>query len=435
MRGLVYMSVGLAAAALVVALVLGTLLAGSRRSARRDREKQREQQAHYQLLQSTQSQLDYEHRQLQQHYEQLIVERDELLTVAKQRDQENGELLVNLALRSLTLVERQLGQLEGLEGSEADSARLEQLYRLDHLGTRMRRNSENMLLLGGASHQRPGQSQTPTAFLDVLRAALSEIERYERVHLTAVPQLWIRPDVAEDLSHLFAELLENGTSFSPPTEPVTVTAWQLDSGELMVSLADRGIGLPDELLREVNTRLSTGTAPAAESAARTGRSMGIQVVAILAQRHGLRVQLRASPTADGTTALVAVPTWVFATPPVAAPDPEPAAGWAGQPHGAAALTHRPLSAVPAPAGAPVAATARGAGGGLPKRVPGESGQLARSTAERDEPGGPGGSGPGGSAADAPARPGATAEDLRRRLGGFQHGVRAAVPIRREGEQG
>ncbi|MFC1431886.1 sensor histidine kinase [Streptacidiphilus sp. N1-3] len=360
-----------------------------------------------------------------------------MVAAAKQREQEGGELLVNLALRSLSLVERQLGLLETMEGTEADSARLEQLYRLDHLGTRMRRNSENMLLLGGASHQRPGASQAPTAFLDVLRAALSEIERYERVHLTAIPQLWVRPDVAEDLSHLFAELLENGTSFSPPTEPVTVTAWQLDSGELMVSLADRGIGLPEELLREVNTRLATGTSTATETVARTGRSMGLQVVTILALRHGLRVQLRASPTADGTTALVAVPTWVFAAPPAPAPMPDPMAGWAAPAHeahgsqgvqggqGAGQVTPRSLSAVPGPA----PSASRTGPGGLPKRVPGESGQLARAAASEGE----NGDGAGGAGGGAPERPGAAAEELRRRLGGFQHGVRAAVPIRGEGE--
>ncbi|MFC1419466.1 sensor histidine kinase [Streptacidiphilus cavernicola] len=425
MRGLVYMPIGLAAAALVVALILGFLLARSRRAERRERRHREELQATYQELQLTQSQAGREYRTLQEYCVQLAGERDELTAAAKERDQHSGEVLVNLALRSLALVERQLGQLEGMEGTEADSARLEQLYRLDHLATRMRRNNENMLLLGGASHQRPGHAQLPSSLLDVMRAALSEIERYERVHLTAVPQLWIRPDVAEDLSHLFAELLENGTAFSPPGEPVTVTAWQLESGELMVSLVDRGIGLPSELLYEVNSRLASGGSGQPEgSAARTGRSMGLQVVAILALKHGLRVQLRASPTADGTTALVAVPTWVFAAPPAVAPEPDPAAGWDRPAPVVAAVPGpaRPLSSVPGTGPDRVAA------GGLPKRVPGESGQLARGggpeAAEQPDGGSPAGA----------ERPGAGAEELRRRLGGFQHGVRAAAPIRRE-EQG
>jgi hypothetical protein len=420
------MSVGFAAAALVVALILGFLLLRARRTGNRDRRRREELQVGYQQLQLTQTQMTDEYRKLQEYCVQLAAERDELTTAVKQREQESGEVLVNLALRSLTLVERQLGLLEGMEGTEADSARLEQLYRLDHLATRMRRNNENMLLLGGASHQRPGHSQLPTSFLDVLRAALSEIERYERVHLTAVPQLWIRPDVAEDLSHLFAELLENGTAFSPPGEPVTVTAWQLDSGELMVSMVDRGIGLPEDLLREINGRLAAGAGPSDESTARTGRSMGLQVVTILALRHGLRVQLRVSPTADGTTALVAVPAWVFAAPPVAPPEPDPTLGWDGvAPPTVTAVPAptRPLSAVPGPR----AATSRPGTGGLPKRVPGESGQLARAAAPETEAA-------GDASGAAPARPGAGAEELRRRLGGFQHGVRSAVPIRSE-EQG
>jgi uncharacterized membrane-anchored protein YhcB (DUF1043 family) len=407
------MPIALVATVLLAATALGALLAVTRRAARRGRL----QQERYQRLQLTQVQLEHDQRQLQQHCAQLATERDELHASARRREQESGELLVNLALRSLTLVERQLGQLEGMEGVEADSARLEQLYRLDHLATRMRRNNENMLLLGGAGHQRAGHSHQPTALLDVLRAALSEIERYEEVHLTPVPQLWIRPDVAEDLSHLFAELLENGTAFSPPGEPVTVTAWQLGSGELMVSLVDRGIGMPDELLREANARLAAGAAtPGA------GRSMGLQVVTILAHRHGLRVQLRVSPTADGTTALVAVPTGVFAHPPAAAPEPDPAAAeW-----GSRQAASRPLAAVPGPG--PVRGTANGVAG-LPKRVPGESGQLAR-TGEPEAGPGPE-PGPGA----APARPGAAAEELRRRLGGFQNGVRAAVPIRGDHEGG
>ncbi len=425
MRGLVYKPVGLAAAALVVALILGLLLLRARRAGRRDRRRLEEVQVGYQQLQLTQSQASQEYRKLQDYCVQLAGERDDLHATAKQREQESGEVLVNLALRSLALVERQLGLLEGMEGGEADSVRLEQLYRLDHLATRMRRNNENMLLLGGASHQRPGHPSAPTSLLDVMRAALSEIERYERVHLTAVPQLWIRPDVAEDLSHLFAELLENGTAFSPPGEPVTVTAWQLESGELMVSLVDRGIGLPSELLYEVNSRLASGgSGQSEERAPRTGRSMGLQVVAVLALRHGLRVQLRASPTADGTTALVAVPTWVFAEPPAVAPEPVPAAAWERPAPVVAAVPAptRPLSSVPGTGGG------RAAAGGLPKRVPGESGQLARA-AEPDAGGPDSGSADGGA-----ARPGVGAEELRRRLGGFQNGVRAAVPIRRE-EQG
>ncbi|WP_225447515.1 ATP-binding protein [Streptacidiphilus sp. PB12-B1b] len=232
-----------------------------------------------------------------------------------------------------------------------------------------------------------------------------------------MPQLWIRSDIAEDLSHVFAELLENGTAFSPPTEPVTVTAWQLESGELMVTLVDRGIGLPDELLHEVNARLAAPDDGSRFGAARTGRSMGLQVVTILARRHGLRVQLRHSTTADGTTALVAVPVTAFAREPVPVQGPEAAAAWDERVAGSVAQMTRPLSAVPGPRPATVAADP-GAVGGLPKRVPGESGQRARraAPAAAGDPGSPAARG-SGSAAD----------ELRRRLGGFQSGVRAAAP--------
>jgi len=404
----VYISIAIAATALAVALVVGVQLARSRRASRRHQRRHRQLEAEF-------SQLQHAHQQLQSHMAQLATERDELAAIGTQREAENGEVLANLALRTLGLVERQLGLLEGMEGSEPDSHRLEQLYRLDHLATRMRRNGENLLLLGGAVHHRPAQPQAPTSLLDVLRAALSEIERYERVHLTPLPRLWIRPEVAEDLAHLFAELLENGTAFSPPTEPVTVTGWQLQSGELMVTLVDRGIGLPDELLYEVNSRLAATADLPAAGAARTGRSMGLQVVTILARRHGLRVQLRHSTTADGTTALVAVPVTAFAAEP--APAQPAAAAWDELAAGSAAQQTRPLSAVPGPRPATVAPAAAGTDG-LPKRVPGESGQRARRPAS--------GEGEGRSASGASA-----AEELRRRLGGFQHGVRAAAPQRAE----
>jgi signal transduction histidine kinase len=410
----VYISIAIAATALAVALVVGVLQMRARRASRRYQERCGQ-------LESAHSQLQHAHQQLQSHALQLAAERDELTVAGRQREAENGEVLANLAMRTLGLVERQLGLLEGMEGTESDSLRLEQLYKLDHLATRMRRNGENLLLLGGAVHHRPAQPQTPTPLLDVLRAAISEIERYERVHLTPVPQLWIRSDIAEDLSHLFAELLENGTAFSPPTEPVTVTAWQLESGELMVTLVDRGIGLPDELLHEVNARLAAADDLPRSGAARTGRSMGLQVVSILARRHGLRVQLRHSTTADGTTALVAVPVTAFTREPVPAQTPEAAAAWDDMVADSVAQLTRPLSAVPGPRPATVAHQPGGSGG-LPKRVPGESGQRARRAA-------PVGVADSGGPSAAAGASGSGADELRRRLGGFQSGVRAAAPSR------
>jgi len=180
---------------------------------------------------------------------------------------------------------------------------------------------------------------------------------------------------------------------------------------------DRGIGLPDELLHEVNTRLAAPADTPAGGAARTGRSMGLQVVTILARRHGLRVQLRHSTTADGTTALVAVPATAFAEEPAPA---RAAAAWDEQVAGAAAQA-RSLSAVPGPRPAAVVPAAAEFGG-LPKRVPGESGQRAARRAGAVEEDGRTHSGP------------SAADELRRRLGGFQSGVRAAAPSSGEEER-
>uniref|UniRef100_UPI0005A6E5F1 sensor histidine kinase n=1 Tax=Streptacidiphilus neutrinimicus TaxID=105420 RepID=UPI0005A6E5F1 len=261
--------------------------------------------------------------QTQQHNARMTQELQDAAEELRRSRSEGGEVLANLALRSLALVERQLGSLEGLEEMESDSVRLEQLYGLDHLATRMRRNSENMLLLAGAEPHRAGRPGAPASLLDVLRAALSEIERYERVHLTALPQVFVRPEVADDLSHVLAELLDNGTAFSPPTEAVTVTAWHLDSGEVMVSVADRGIGMTDTMLRQANVALADpGDGHGVGHG--SGRSLGLRVVTLLSRRLGLRVQLRASASGDGTTALVALPAGLLTEPPVSAPQQTPA---------------------------------------------------------------------------------------------------------------
>lgn len=214
-------------------------------------------------------------------------------------------------MRTLTLVERQLVLIENLEGREADPAQLESLFRLDHLATRMRRNSENMLLLAGLENSH--RSRKTVTLLDVVRAAVSEIERYERVRLGFLASIRLSGAVADDTSHLVAELLENATAFSPPQDQVEVGGWLLDNGELMISVIDRGIGLPGERLRALNEQLSepaeagAGRRDALLAGALTGRSMGLFVVARLARRHGIRVQLRENPQGGGVTAMVMLP--------------------------------------------------------------------------------------------------------------------------------
>ncbi|GAA3296465.1 hypothetical protein GCM10020295_26330 [Streptomyces cinereospinus] len=150
-----------------------------------------------------------------------------------------GGTFVNLALRTLGLVERQLGVIEGLEEREQDPERLATLFKLDHFATVMRRHSENLLVLAGTEHVQQHAGSVPV--VDVVRAAVSEIERYERVRITALPpHAHLAGFAADDLSHLLAELLENATSFSPPDLPVEVSGWLLESGEVMLSVQDGG---------------------------------------------------------------------------------------------------------------------------------------------------------------------------------------------------
>ncbi|MDH6143015.1 signal transduction histidine kinase [Kitasatospora sp. GP30] len=251
-------------------------------------------------------------KSLRQEHSQLLSQRDGL---EKERDDLQGSVdatFVNLAMRTLTLVERQLVLIETLEGREADATQLDNLFRLDHLATRMRRNSENMLLLAGLENSQ--RSRKTVTLLDVVRAAVSEIERYERVKLGFLAAVRLTGAVADDTSHLLAELLENATAFSPPQEQVEIGGWLLDNGELMVSVNDRGIGLPPDRMRALNEQLaeqlpsdSSERRDALMAGALTGRSMGLFVVARLAARHGLRVQLRENGQGGGVTAMVVLP--------------------------------------------------------------------------------------------------------------------------------
>ncbi|MFC8272605.1 nitrate- and nitrite sensing domain-containing protein [Streptomyces sp. NPDC057271] len=227
---------------------------------------------------------------------------------------------VNLSLRSLGLVERQLGVIEKLEEREQDPERLATLFKLDHMATVMRRHSENLLVLAGHEHVHghPG----PVPLVDVLRAAVSEIERYERVAIQSLPpHAHIAGFAADDLSHLIAELLENATSFSPPDTQVQLSGWLLESGEVMLSVQDEGIGMTESRLVELNARLAE-----ADPADVAGEGLGIRVTALLAARHGVRVQLREQKQ-GGIAAVVVLPLPLLpAAPPAAGPPAVPVAG-------------------------------------------------------------------------------------------------------------
>ncbi|MGX1547358.1 nitrate- and nitrite sensing domain-containing protein [Streptomyces adustus] len=222
-----------------------------------------------------------------------------------------GGSFVNLALRTLGLVERQLAVIEGLEEREQDPDRLATLFKLDHFATVMRRHSENLLVLAGTEHVQ--QHAGPVPLVDVVRAAVSEIERYERVRIAAVPpHAHVVGFAADDLSHLLAELMENATSFSPPDVPVEVSAWLLENGEVMLSVQDEGIGTTEERLTRLNARLADfDPASPYDQEGEDGLGLGLYVVARLAHRHNVRVQLRAQKQ-GGIAAVVALPQTLFA---------------------------------------------------------------------------------------------------------------------------
>ncbi|MDT0341193.1 nitrate- and nitrite sensing domain-containing protein [Streptomyces sp. DSM 44938] len=210
-------------------------------------------------------------------------------------------IFTNLSSRNQGLIERQLGLISDLENNEADPEQLENLFKLDHLATRMRRNGENLLVLAG---EEPGNRwNQPVALVDVMRAAASEVEAYARIELTGVPECEIHGAVVNDLVHLLAELLENATTFSSPQTKVRVTATRLPDGRIMIEIHDKGIGLTQEDFAEINKRLADP--PAVDAA--ISRRMGLYVVGRLAERHGIRVQLRPSGEQSGTTSLVMLP--------------------------------------------------------------------------------------------------------------------------------
>jgi signal transduction histidine kinase len=211
-----------------------------------------------------------------------------------------NSIFVNLSRRSQSLVERQIRLIDDLEQGEQDAERLSNLFQMDHLATRMRRNSENLLVLAG--HEIPRRWNQPVALVDVLRAAVSEIEQYERVSINVQPGIAVRGQAVNDGVHLVAELVENATSFSSAETPVTVSGHPLNSGGVLLDITDQGIGMAAEEMAHANWRLDN--LPAVDVS--VSRMMGLFVVARLAARHGIRVRLRPAPT-GGLTTLVWLP--------------------------------------------------------------------------------------------------------------------------------
>ncbi|NUT34560.1 MAG: hypothetical protein HOV79_15965 [Hamadaea sp.] len=210
-----------------------------------------------------------------------------------------NQVFLNLGRRSQVLVHRQLSLLDQMERRVTDPRDLEELYRIDHLSTRLRRHSEDLVILAGSV---PGRGwRNPVPLHDVLRSAVSEVEEYTRVTLIPLPELALLGRAVSDVVHLIAELLENATAFSPRDTHVQMSGQLVPNG-FAVEIEDRGVGMPPEQIEDANRRLAD---PPDFDPAHSSR-LGLFVVARLAARHGIKVTLRSSPY-GGITAVALLP--------------------------------------------------------------------------------------------------------------------------------
>ncbi|MFF3324065.1 nitrate- and nitrite sensing domain-containing protein [Streptomyces sp. NPDC002889] len=219
----------------------------------------------------------------------------------RQADMRRGvsEVFVNLARRNQVLLHRQLTLLDTMERRTEDTEELADLFRLDHLTTRMRRHAEGLVILSGAAPSR--QWRKPIQLMDVVRAAVAEVEDYERIEVRRLPRIGVGGPAVADLTHLIAELLENATVFSPPHTGVQVHGERVANG-FTLEIHDRGLGMPADALLDANLRL----AETPEFELSDTDRLGLFVVSRLAQRQNVRVSLQQSPY-GGTTAVVFIP--------------------------------------------------------------------------------------------------------------------------------
>ncbi|WP_234543838.1 sensor histidine kinase [Streptomyces shenzhenensis] len=225
-------------------------------------------------------------------------------------------VFVNLARRSQILVHRQLSLLDSMERRSDDPSELSDLFRLDHLTTRMRRHAESLIILSGAA---PGRAwRMPVSLTNVVRAAVSEVEDYARVEVRQLPEAAVIGAAVADLTHLLAEVVENAAQFSPPHTRVRVTGEPVGNGYAL-EVEDRGLGMGQETLAEANRRIEQSEALDLFDSDR----LGLFVVSRLAARHGIKVHLRTSPY-GGTTAVVLLPKALLHGGSPERPSPSPA---------------------------------------------------------------------------------------------------------------
>ncbi|GAB3824493.1 sensor histidine kinase [Dactylosporangium cerinum] len=209
------------------------------------------------------------------------------------------DVFLSIARRSQSLVHRQLTLLDGMERREGDAVKLDELFRVDHLSTRLRRNAENLIVLAGSSPGRVWRRTIP--MVDIVRSAIAEVEDYARVTVYPFGPVDLAGRAVSDVSHLLAELVENALSFSPPHTEVHIKGQMVGAGYVL-EVEDRGLGIAPDELAELNQRITSHPEFTLSSAAR----LGLFVVSRLAERHGIRVQLKESAY-GGTTAVVLIP--------------------------------------------------------------------------------------------------------------------------------
>ncbi|MCE4266256.1 HAMP domain-containing protein [Rhodococcus globerulus] len=317
-----------------------------------------------------------------------------------------NDMFETLSRRNKSLVEQQLGLIEQLEQDEDDPNRLENLFRLDHIAARMRRNSDNLLILSGTEGRRVRTA--PIALADALRASVSGVEDYLRVELGQILSAVVSGQASADVVHLITELLDNALRYSPPETTVTIDAARTNDGSVLVEIADLGIGMSSAELLDANRRLSSG----GEMSPDTARHMGLFVISRISRRYNISVRLRPSGSTSehsGITAMVHLPVALLDAPrdnvvrtpmaPRVAPvrtasqvtvdRPEspaadaPAVSASGlpqrqprnsQPRNISAVTlPPPVSGAPAAVVSQPHASALPAGNTLPRRTPGNSG--------------------------------------------------------------
>ncbi|MDN3351096.1 nitrate- and nitrite sensing domain-containing protein [Actinomadura sp. DC4] len=234
------------------------------------------------------------------------VQETAIRTAVEQAELRRGirDILLSLARRSQALVHRQLTLLDTMERREDDSTELEDLFRVDHLATRMRRNAENLIVLSGATPARGWRRPVP--MIDVVRSSVAEVEDYTRVTVMPMGDVALAGRAVGDIVHLLAELIENAVSFSPPYTQAQVSGHQVAHG-YVVEIEDRGLGMTDEILAEINERVTDPPEFNLSSSAH----LGLYVVGRLAMRYEVRVSLKHS-SYGGTTAVVLIPRELIA---------------------------------------------------------------------------------------------------------------------------